>query len=78
MMQHPERKKWSLLHSDSDSWRNINSQSPPDSAGICGRAVAAAFPSGLPQSEEAIRSIAADFADEVLEKLEPLEPFLPP
>jgi hypothetical protein len=45
----------------------------PETAGICKRAIAAAFPSGLPRSREAIRSAAADFPDEVLEKLEPLD-----
>ena len=39
----------------------------PETAGICKRAIAVAFPSGLP------RSAAADFPDEVLEKLEPLD-----
>jgi hypothetical protein len=33
----------------------------------------AAFPAGLPKSEEAIRSSAADFSDQVLERLEPLD-----
>lgn len=45
----------------------------PKTAGICKSAIAAAFPAGLPESEEAIRSAAADFSDEVLEKLEPLD-----
>lgn len=45
----------------------------PETAGICKRAIAAAFPSGLPQTEEIIRSVAADFSDEILEKLEPLD-----
>lgn len=45
----------------------------PKTADICQRAVAAAFPAGLPESEEAIRSVAADFSDEVLEKLESLD-----
>ena len=40
---------------------------------ICRRAVAAAFPDGLPDSEEAIRTAAADFPDEVMGKLEPLD-----
>ena len=42
----------------------------PKTAGICKRAIATAFPAGLPQTPEAIRSIAADFSDEILEKLE--------
>jgi hypothetical protein len=45
----------------------------PKTAGICKRGIAAAFPSGLPQSAEEIRSAAADFPDDVLEKLEPLD-----
>jgi hypothetical protein len=45
----------------------------PETAGICKRAIAAAFPSGLPQTEETIRSVAADFSDEILEQLEPLD-----
>jgi hypothetical protein len=45
----------------------------PQTAAICKRAIAAAFPDGLPQSEETIRSAAADFPDGVLEKLEPLD-----
>jgi hypothetical protein len=44
-----------------------------ETAGICRRAIASAFPSGLPQSKDAIRSAATDFPDEVLEKLEPLD-----
>ncbi len=45
----------------------------PETAAICKRAIAAAFPAGLPRSVEAIRSAAGDFPDEVLEKLEPLD-----
>lgn len=45
----------------------------PKTADICQRAIAAAFPAGLPESEEAIRSAAADFSEEVLEKLDPLD-----
>jgi hypothetical protein len=45
----------------------------PKTADICKRAIAAALPSGLPRSAEAIRSAAADFPDEVLEKLEALD-----
>ena len=45
----------------------------PKTADICGRAIACAFPSGLPTTEEAISSAAADFSDEILEKLEPLD-----
>jgi hypothetical protein len=45
----------------------------PKTADICKRAIAAAFPFGLPQSAEEIRSSAADFPDDVLEKLEVLD-----
>jgi hypothetical protein len=45
----------------------------PKTADICKRAIVTAFPAGLPQSEEAIRSAAGDFPDEVLERLEPLD-----
>ena len=45
----------------------------PKTAAICKRAIATAFPEGLPQGTEAIRSAAADFPDEVLDSLEPLE-----
>jgi hypothetical protein len=45
----------------------------PGTADICQRAIAAAFPAGLPESVEEIRRLAADFSDEVLEKLEPLD-----
>ena len=47
--------------------------SAPKTADTCQRAIAAAFPAGLPESEEAIRSAAADFSGEVLEKLEPID-----
>ena len=45
----------------------------PDTAAICERAMAAAFPTGLPDSEDAIRSLASDFPDEVIGKLEELD-----
>jgi Domain of unknown function (DUF4375) len=45
----------------------------PKTAGICGRAIAAAFPDGLPQALESIHLAAADFSDEILDKLEPLD-----
>jgi hypothetical protein len=57
-------------HFVADALRMIGA---PKTADICQRAIAAAFPAGLPKSEEAIRSAAADFSDEVLEKLEPLD-----
>jgi|SRR6266571_4507555 len=45
----------------------------PKTADICQRAIVAAFPTGLPESADAIRSAAAEFSDEVIEKLEPLD-----
>ena len=45
----------------------------PKTASICSRAIATAFPTGLPATVEVIRSIAADFPDEILEKLETLD-----
>ena len=45
----------------------------PKTASICKRAIAVAFPAGIPASPESIRSAAADFSDEILEKLEPLD-----
>jgi hypothetical protein len=45
----------------------------PKTADICKCAIAAAFPSGLPQSVEEIRSASADFPDDVLEKLKTLD-----
>lgn len=45
----------------------------PKTASICIRAIATAFPYGLPTTVEAIRSVAADFSDEILKKLEPLD-----
>jgi Domain of unknown function (DUF4375) len=45
----------------------------PRTADICKRAIAVAFPAGLPLAPETIRSLAADFSDEILEKLEPLD-----
>jgi hypothetical protein len=45
----------------------------PKTASICIRAIATAFPSGLPATVEAIRSVAAELSDEILEKLEPLD-----
>jgi len=57
-------------HFVADALRMIGA---PKTADICERAIDTAFPAGLPKSEEAIRSAAADFSDEVLEKLEPLD-----
>jgi len=45
----------------------------PKKARICSRAIAAAFPAGLPTSPETIRSAAADFSDEILDKLDALD-----
>jgi hypothetical protein len=45
----------------------------PKTADICRRAIAAAFPSGLPPTVEATQAAAEDFSDETLEKLEPLD-----
>jgi hypothetical protein len=45
----------------------------PKTADICKRAIAVAFPAGLPRTPEAIRAVAASFPDEILEKLEPLD-----
>lgn len=51
----------------------LQSVRAPKTAAICERAIAAAFPDGLPQNPESIRSAAADFADETLEKLDSLD-----
>jgi hypothetical protein len=45
----------------------------PKTASICRRAIATAFPTGLPTTVEVIRSGAADFPDEIPEKLETLD-----
>jgi hypothetical protein len=45
----------------------------PKTADICKRAIASAFPAGLPERPETIRSVAADFSDEILETLESLD-----
>lgn len=45
----------------------------PRTADICRRAIAAAFPAGLPSSPEDISSVAAEFSQETLEKLELLD-----
>jgi hypothetical protein len=44
----------------------------PSTADICRRAIAAAFPDGLPSDPEAIRSAASDFSEETEEKLDSL------
>jgi Domain of unknown function (DUF4375) len=45
----------------------------PRTADICRRAIATAFPAGLPETSEAISTAAADFSDEVLEQLQMLD-----
>jgi hypothetical protein len=45
----------------------------PRTADICRRAVATAFPAGLPPTPKAISTAAADFPDEVLEQLGTLD-----
>jgi hypothetical protein len=45
----------------------------PKTAAICDRAITTAFPAGLPPTAEIIQSMAADFSDEILEKLEPID-----
>jgi hypothetical protein len=53
-----------------DALENIGA---PKTANICHRAIVTAFPGGLPPTVEAIRSVAAEFSDEILDKLEPLD-----
>jgi hypothetical protein len=57
-------------HFVADSLRIIGA---PDTAAICDRAIAASFPTGLPESEDAIRLAASEFPDEIVEKLEALD-----
>jgi hypothetical protein len=45
----------------------------PQTAQICRRAIATAFPAGLPPTPEAISTAAADFPDKVLEQLQALD-----
>jgi hypothetical protein len=45
----------------------------PKTASICNRAIATAFPAGLPATVETIRSAAADFPNEILKSLETLD-----
>jgi hypothetical protein len=45
----------------------------PKTADLCRRAIAAAFPAGLPENPEDISSAAADFSDEVMDAFEPLD-----
>jgi Domain of unknown function (DUF4375) len=45
----------------------------PKTASICSRAIAVAFPAGMPQTPETIRSNARDFTKETLDELESLD-----
>ena len=45
----------------------------PKTADICRRAIATAFPSGLPENPDEISSAAAEFSDEVISALQPLD-----
>jgi hypothetical protein len=51
----------------------LDSIGAPRTADICRRAVACAFPAGLPPAPEAISSAAADFPDEALDELGALD-----
>jgi hypothetical protein len=51
----------------------LNTIGAPKTANICKRAIASAFPAGLPPTPEDISSSAANFSDEILEKLETLD-----
>ncbi len=46
----------------------------PKTASICKRAIAVAFSNGMPKTPEEIRSVAENFPDEILAKLEALDP----
>jgi hypothetical protein len=45
----------------------------PETASICKRAIAAAFPSGLPGDAESISAAAGDFSDQTLHELDLLD-----
>ena len=45
----------------------------PKTATICQRAIAIAYPGGLPQTADSIRSAAGDFSEEILQGLESLD-----
>jgi hypothetical protein len=51
----------------------LDTISAPQTADICRRAIATAFPPGLPPTPKAISTVAADFPDEVLEQLGALD-----
>lgn len=59
-----------FLNSTGDSiWivvQALETVGAPKTAAICKRAIETAFPGGLPELEDAIRSVAASFPDEVL------------
>ena len=45
----------------------------PQTADICRRAIACAFPTGLPPTVEAVSAVASDFSEVVMEKLNALD-----
>ena len=45
----------------------------PNTARICSQAMITAFPGGLPSNADTIRTVASDFPDEILDKLEGLD-----
>ena len=45
----------------------------PKTASICDRAITIAFPGGLPPTEGTIQSVASDFSDNILDRLQPLD-----
>jgi hypothetical protein len=45
----------------------------PKTASICKRAIASGFPAGLPRTPESIASAAANFSEDILERLEPFD-----
>jgi hypothetical protein len=51
----------------------LDTISAPRTADICRRAIATAFPAGLPPTPKAISTAAVDFPDEVLEQLGALD-----
>ncbi len=53
--------------------KGLDTIGAPRTADICRRAIATAFPAGLPPTPKAISTAAADFPDEVLEQLGALD-----
>ncbi len=51
----------------------LNLIGAPRTADICKRAIATAFPSGLPATPDAVSSDADDFSEEILDELEALD-----